>query len=460
MATLSGMTAAEAASPAGASSQSGESATCLPRAVGMAPGEGLAYSPTARQMAASFTRVSDYDDLVTMTPVFKESIEPHWLEGGDKFWYRNDLPGDRQEFILVDAEKGKRAEAFDHARLASTLSAKTGQDVDAGFLPFNTIEYADDGAALLFAVDGVNWRCDLATYELTQQPASVASASAPIVPPASEDDAPTDLYAEAASPDGKTVAFIRDHQLCVRGAGNGPEVALSTQGTKERQFGGIAWSPDSQTIVAYLIKDIKAAPVYMIESSPASGGTRGVLHQHDYDQAGDELSSYEMWIFDPTSHTGKPASIDAIDFGDVPSLQWRTGGRKLLFERTDRGHQRFRVIEVDVDTGASRTIIDEHAKTFINSNNQYTYYPAGAAEIIYVSEQDGWRHLYLYGVDAAALKNQISRGEWVVRTVDRVDEDKRQIWFQASDVHKGEDPYHLHHFRVDFDGGNLVVTKL
>src|SRR6516225_1790910 len=54
--------------------------------------------------------------------VYKARIAPHWLTNNTQFWYRNDLRGGAKEFILVDAEKGSRSPAFDHAKLASGLS--------------------------------------------------------------------------------------------------------------------------------------------------------------------------------------------------------------------------------------------------------------------------------------------------------------------------------------------------
>ena len=53
--------------------------------------------------------------------VYKSRIEPHWFDGGARFWYQNDLARGTREFILVDAEKGTRAKAFDHERLAAAL---------------------------------------------------------------------------------------------------------------------------------------------------------------------------------------------------------------------------------------------------------------------------------------------------------------------------------------------------
>jgi dipeptidyl aminopeptidase/acylaminoacyl peptidase len=74
-----------------------------------------------------------------------------------------------------------------------------------------------------------------------------------------------------------------------------------------------------------------------------------------------------------------------------------------------------------------------------------------------MSERDGWNHLYLYDAKTGRVKNQITRGEWVVRGVDRVDKETRQIWFRAGGIHRGQDPYYVHYCRVNFDGSSLVV---
>ena len=74
-----------------------------------------------------------------------------------------------------------------------------------------------------------------------------------------------------------------------------------------------------------------------------------------------------------------------------------------------------------------------------------------------MSERDGWNHLYLYDAAKGKVKNQITRGRWVVRGVDRVDPETRQIWFRAGAIRPEQDPYCVHHARVGFDGTGLVV---
>src|SRR5262249_44727167 len=86
----------------------------------------------------------------------------------------------------------------------------------------------------------------------------------------------------------------------------------------------------------------------------------------------------------------------------------------------------------------------------------YRYDVSDGKEIVWASERDGWEHLYLYNGVTGALKNQITKGNWVVRAVEKVDEAKRQIYFQASGMYPGKDPYFLHYYRINFDGSGLT----
>src|SRR5690606_15400233 len=78
-------------------------------------------------------------------------------------------------------------------------------------------------------------------------------------------------------------------------------------------------------------------------------------------------------------------------------------------------------------------------------------------EIIWMSERDGWNHLYLYDGETGRVKNQITRGEWVVRDVVHVDDAKREIIFAASGMHADQDPYFVHFFRIGFDGSGMTA---
>src|SRR6185369_2926088 len=78
-------------------------------------------------------------------------------------------------------------------------------------------------------------------------------------------------------------------------------------------------------------------------------------------------------------------------------------------------------------------------------------------EIVWMSERDGWNHLYLYDGVSGRVKQQITRGQWVVRGVDKVDTLTRQVWFRASGMNRGQDPYFVQSYRINFDGTGLVA---
>src|SRR4029079_19457002 len=100
------------------------------------------------------------------TGVYKGRITPHWL-GGSKFWYQNELGGRKREFILVDAEQGTRAPAFDHERLGAALTEAGDATASADRLPREAIELKPAENAIEFRA-GKDWRCDLATYTVTE----------------------------------------------------------------------------------------------------------------------------------------------------------------------------------------------------------------------------------------------------------------------------------------------------
>jgi dipeptidyl aminopeptidase/acylaminoacyl peptidase len=428
-------------------------------------------------------------------PVYKTQLTPHWFDGDRRFWYRNDTRGGAKEFVLVDAEKGQRGPAFDHEKLAAALSKAAAAKYTADKLPFDSIEYLDGVKAVRFTVGEATWKCDLTTYECTPverrgapEPRTqrsgvsgpdTAAYSAALrarlgqeerlespwvddLAPQAEQQPPRRQRppgGEARSPDRKWTAFVKENNVWLRDA-DGKEVRLSEDGKEGLAYGLLSWSPDSQALAAFRTEPGERKEVYLIESSPAGGG-RAKLRTRPYALPGDKFAAYELTLFDVAGRKAIKAAVDKIDFG-TPRLRWARDGRHLTYEKTDRGHQRFRLIEVDARTGQARNLIDEQSKTFIWTAHAESVgvrpvtWLQKSDEIIYASERDGWRHLYLLDKEGK-VKNRITEGEWVVRGVERTDEDKRQVWFRASGKNAGQDPYFIHHYRVNFDGTGLVA---
>ena len=85
-------------------------------------------------------------------------------------------------------------------------------------------------------------------------------------------------------------------------------------------------------------------------------------------------------------------------------------GGHVLYAVTAR---RLRIVAVDAETGHARAIVDEQSKTVIDySRKQFTRYLDDTDELIWMSERDGWNHLYLYDTRTGTVKNPTTRGEW------------------------------------------------
>src|SRR5207253_1735502 len=154
--------------------------------------------------------------------------------------------------------------------------------------------------------------------------------------------------------------------------------------------------------------------------------------------------------------------VDRSDFGR-PNLRWKKDGHTFTYEKVDRGHQRFRLVEVDAYSGKTRNLIDERTETFVwTAHAEAVGIPlvtwlTKTDEILYSSEKSGWRHLHLVDANTGQEKYIVTPGHYVVRGIDRIDEEKRQLWFRAGGIVDGQDPYFVHFCRVNFDGTGLTV---
>lgn len=259
------------------------------------------------------------------------------------------------------------------------------------------------------------------------------------------------------SPDGKWSAVVRDGNVILRNVESDEETPLTSDGNSQVSYGQLQWSPDSQTLVAMKITPGDRHEVHRLESSPKGGG-RAKLHTNLYPLPGDKFDAFEPCLFDVAKKAEIPCDADVVDFG-TPHLRFH--GDTVSYEQVDRGHQRFRLVEINLRTGGVRNLVDEKSQTFI-----WTIHTEGQGlrpitwiddnEFLYCSEQDGWRHLYLYDAKSGELKNQVTRGEWIVRGIDRIDQEARQLWFHASGMNAGEDPYFVHYYRINLNGTGLT----
>ena len=430
----------------------------------------IAAQPTPADYERALDINQKYHDLVNHLPG-----QVHWIEGTDRFVYRRTIPGG-YEFVEVNAQTQTSKPAFDHRRLAAVLSKAMGEEIKPEELPFQDLHLDKDGQTFRFLRERAFWRCDLVTYTCEKaSPPSGRYFSA-------DDDGGYDSTPKAIngaahgvkSPDGKWLAFVENYNLAVRPANIKPDEAarqtaiLSEDGSEGNYYSvnTIEWSPDSKHVLVCRIRPGYRRLIHYVESSPADQ-LQPEYSTMVYPKPGDVLPLFQPVLFAIDAKQELP--IDNTLFPnpyELTNFAWRKDSRTLTFEYNQRGHQVYRVIEVDAASGKTRTLIEETSKTFINyeplTRGQYDhgkyfrYDIADGKEIVWASERNGWEHLYLINGQTGAVERQITRGNWVVRAVDRIDEARREIYFEASGMNPGEDPYYVHGYKIGFDGTGLT----
>jgi dipeptidyl aminopeptidase/acylaminoacyl peptidase len=387
---------------------------------------------------------------------------PTWVEGEDVLLYSKTVPGGRT-FFLVDAQTQQKQAAFDQSQLAKALGNASHHEVKPLELPFREAKLVNHRKTLEFSIGYDPWRCDLTAYTCKPR-------REPYDPEDPNREAPSLNSADRvkASPDKKWEAIIENYNLILRSPDHKQRIVLSTDGSEGDyyDFESIVWSPDSNSVVAYRVRPGYKRFVQYIQSSPSTQ-LQPLYPKLQYTKPGDVLDLQQPVLFQIATKRELPVSNDLFPNPfELSTARWWTDSRGFTFEYNQRGHQVYRVIDVDAKTGTARALIEEQSKTFIDyrplvfnqtdTGKEFRHDIADGKEVIWLSERDGWAHLYLYDGTTGRVKNQITKGEWVVRAVNRVDDDKQQIWFEASGMKAGEDPYFTHAYRINFDGSGLT----
>ena len=434
------------------------------------------YSPRALN-ADDYARAEKFLGYKTGPLVSHLPGRATWLPD-DRFWYRSSL-GDGSEFVLVDPAKSTRTAPFDHDRLATALSAATGNSFDGRHLPFTDFEFVDDGKAISVAVRGRRWKCDLQTYQCAAD-----SSFHGIMPPGGRGGGRGGATGrlDSPSPDGKSTVFIRDYNLWLRNLSSNKETQLTTDGVKDFGYATdnagwtksdraiVAWSPDSKKIATYQQDQRNVGDMYLVRTQVG----HPVLEQWKYPLPGDAtVTMIQRVIIDlsggsprvirlqmpPDQHRSTLCDDIACARGEWTDVQWSADGKSLAFVSTSRDHKKENLRVADAATGAVRDVLEEDAATQYESglgHANWKYLPE-SNEFIWFSEKSDWGQLYLYDLGTGKPKNQITQGEGPVTQMLRVDDKSRLVYFLATGKEKGVDPYFVQFYSVAFDGSKQTL---
>lgn len=405
---------------------------------------------------------SDYERSVrwwqtVQNKVYPNELRANWIGATNRFWYRSEPSPERIDYVIVDAATGAETQAFDKQKLAEELGKKVSQTLPVDNLRLDELRFDEQSNSWQFnyAGKGFQWN----SKDQTIADREVVQGNNQRRRNGSRWRQRTTAVAANRSPNGKWEVQVENHNLYLVNIADQSRQRLTQDGNEKHYYEGeIYWSPDSLKVLG--IKTVAAEPhiIHIVESSPKDQ-LQPKLRTLDYHKPGDNIAIRKPCLFSiepikqiPIADTQFPNPWSIEDF------RWQSDSSRFTFLYNQRGHQVVRIIAVSAETGEVGVVIDESSSTFVDyAHKLFRYYLDATHEIVWMSERSGWNHLYMCSERNGEVLHQITKGSWVVRGIDYVDPEKRQIWFSASGIYAEQDPYYIHHCRVDFDGGNLIV---
>lgn len=285
-------------------------------------------------------------------------------------------------------------------------------------------KWAEDSSALLFPLNG-----DLYTYNLQTKKAQKLTNT-----PEFETDA-------RFSPHANFVSFIRNQNLFIIDVKTGKETQLTTDtnpliknGMSEfvaqeemDRMTGYWWSDDEQHI-AFLHVD--ETPVTEVTRNEIYADTIKLFQQR-YPFTGTPNAKVSLALVNLRSKKKSwIVKADNLPDGYIPRVKWLPNSKMLSYQWQARNQQLLELHLYDLRHKRSRVVLTEQSNTWVNLHNDL-YFLDDNQRFIWASERDGYKHLYLYRYDGGLVR-QLTKGEWVVDSLQGVNEMNGYIYFTGT----------------------------
>ncbi len=256
------------------------------------------------------------------------------------------------------------------------------------------------------------------------------------------------------SPDGERVAFVRNNNLFVKSLRFGTERQMTTDGEVNKVINGVPdwvyeeefefirgfeWSPDSKQI-AYLKFDESEVPSFGFTLYKGSNPTKteNALYpgefRYKYPKAGEKNAKVSVWVYDIKA--GQNIEMDLGNDKDyyVPKIDWSYSGKNLGIFKVNRLQNKVELFFANSHSGDTRLIYTEKNNRYVETDflDNFTFLSDDKSFII-LSEQDGYKHLYLYDTSGVRV-SQLTKGKFDVLKYYGFDSASKIFYYQAAAV--------------------------
>lgn len=390
--------------------------------------------------------------------IFNVHTEANWFKNNEGLWFV-DYSNQGAEHKKVDLKDFIQQPLFDRERLASSLAKFSGKEIHANNLTLTNMEYLGD-ENLTFTNLGTTYALNLESYEIKVL--------------REENDAEVNEF-ESKSPDGKWIAYSKDHNLFIRSTESEEEHQLSVDGSENYEYASnygwfdliegehgerprhfwVSWSPDSKWLTTNIVDLRYAEKMYLLDWSIDSI-YRPKLLSYYRGSPGDSTMVHLKPVFynigtkkEVKTELPKNTHINAV------SIQWSGRPGVVYANYRTRGFKKEFVKEIDLNTTESRILIEEISGTNIDNFEYHLLEEKG--KIAFLSERSGWRQLYLYDFKSNRVSH-LGKGEYYVNDIKYIDKKSGDIYVLASGREVGSNPYHQQLYKVSLEGKMRLLT--
>jgi dipeptidyl-peptidase-4 len=179
-----------------------------------------------------------------------------------------------------------------------------------------------------------------------------------------------------------------------------------------------------------------------------------VVKTFPYPKAGERNSLCRVGVVAATGGETKWMAVpgDTRTECYLPRMDWADNPHELVIRRVNRLQNTLDVLIADADTGGVRTALTDRDGAWVDVNDDSLEWLDGGTRFTWVSDRDGWRHLYVAARDGNALR-RVTDGAYDVIKVLHVNEKSGDVYFLASP----EDPTQCYLFRSSLTGSGPPV---
>lgn len=330
---------------------------------------------------------------------------------------------------------------------------------NTGLGEIKSFEISEDGTKVLLYTNSKKvWRyetrgdyfvADLKTNQLTQ---------------VGKDKPASSLMFSKFSPDGNKVAYVSKHNLYVDDLTSKTSKALTTDGTErlingtfdwvyEEEFDcrdGFRWSPDGQSIAYWQIDATKIKNFLMIDNTDS---IYSFTIPVEYPKVGENPSSCKVGIVNIASAKTNWLEVPGDQIQNyIPRMDWIPSSNEVILQQLNREQNVSKLFVADASSGQVKNIYTETDKAWIDVAKGWDWINDGK-EFIWMSESDGWRHLYRISKDGKK-HTLITQGNYDVIEKSLIDEKNGQIYFIASPTNATQ----KYLFKTKLSGGKAEMV--